>query len=234
MSKLLYITEEQLQEIVGNGSYLDPNDPTNEHRLGSVEVSPNGVTGDYIDGNIKFGEPVITDKIAKELSPKTRGFSRYTQTPKTPQSVCIEHKHGDGNFLSESNKDLTGKQKTFQISQGVIDVIKQNLNNYTGDEHAPGVKRGQNIIKNGRVSYDDAYRILNDISNGKDSNLLNTDGKLEREIRRKLDTAENISSNDKENKKEMGLNIIKPHSKDGTKGGAHSPKDNNVIGVTYF
>ena len=232
MSKLLYITEEQLQEIIGNGAYLNNQDTTNEYRLGSEQISSNGVTGDYIDGDIEFGEPVITDKISKQLSrPRTKGFSRFTRIH---ESVDSERKYGDGNFLSESNKDLTGKQKTFQISQGVIDVIKQNLNNYTGDEHAPGVKRGQNIIKNGRVSYDDAYRILNDISNEKDSNLLNTDGKLEREIRRKLDTAENISSNDKENKKEMGLNIIKPHSKDGTKGGAHSPKDNNVIGVTYF
>ena len=71
MSKLLYITEEQLQEIVGNGAYLNSQDSTNEYRLGGTEISPNGVTGDYIDGDVEFGEPVVTDKISKQLSVPT-------------------------------------------------------------------------------------------------------------------------------------------------------------------
>lgn len=215
MSKLLYITEEQLQEIIGNGAYLNNQDSTNEYRLGGKEISANGITGDYVDGDIEYGKPVVTDKIVKSLSkPRLRGYGRRV--------------------LPESNQDITGKQKTFQLSHEVIDNIKQNLNDYNGDEHAPGVKRGQNIVKNGRISYDDGYRILNDIASGKDGDVLKTDGKLEREIRRKLDTAEDISSNNRESKMKRGENVIKTHSKTGLKGGAHSPKNNNTIGVTYF
>lgn len=222
MSKLLYITEEQLQEIVGNGAYLNSQDSTNEYRLGGTEISSNGVTGDYIDGDVEFGEPVITDKISKQLSrPRTRGMS-YNTRRVAP------------NILPESNQDITGKQNTFQISNDVLDDIKQNLSNYTGDKHAPGVKRGENIIKKGRISYDDGYRILDDINKGKDGNVLNTNGKLEREIKRKLDTAENISSNNRESKMNRGENVIKSHAKNGTKGGAHSSKNNNTIGFTYF
>lgn len=225
MSKLLYITEEQLQEIIGNGSYLNSNDSTNEYRFGGAEISVNGVTGDYVDGNVEIGEPVITDKISTQLSkPRNRAYTRLGRMR------CENYDR----FISESNEDMTGKEKTFQLSQNIIDDIKQNLQKYNGDKHAPGVKRGLNIVKNGRISYDDGYRILDDIASGKDGDVLNTDGKLEREIRQKIDTAENISSNDKENKKQMGLNVIKSNSKTGMKGGAHTPKNNNTIGVTYF
>jgi hypothetical protein len=67
MSKLIYITESQLNEIIGNGSYLNQQDSTNEYRFGGAEISVGGTTGDYVDDNVKLGEPVITDKISKRL-----------------------------------------------------------------------------------------------------------------------------------------------------------------------
>lgn len=214
MSKLLYITEKQLNEIIGNGAYLNNQDTTNEYRLGGSEIAANGITGNYIDGDVEFGEPIITDKISKQITkPRIRGFQRK--------------------MLPESNQDLTGKQNTFQLSQDIIDDIKKNLKNYSGNNHAQGVKRAENIVKNGRVSYDDGYRILNDIANDKSGEVLNTNGKLENEIRQKLNTGENISSNNRQSKMKRGENVIKSAPKTGMKGGAHSPK-NNTIGVTYF
>ena len=214
MSKLIYITESQLQEIIGNGAYLNNQDSTNEYRLGGPEISVNGITGDYLEGDVDFGKPVTTDRIAKRMArSRVRGMGR--------------------NVLPESNQDLAGKNKTFQISHDVIDSIKQNLENYSGNEHAPGVKRGERIVRDGRISYDDGYRILDDIEKGRAGNILDPDGKLKNEIRRKLDNGEGMSRNNREMKMRRGENVLKSAPKTGAKGGAHTPKGNNVIGVTY-
>lgn len=212
MGKLIYITESQLNEIIGNGAYLNNQDTTNEYRLGGAEISTDGITGDYIDGNIETGKPVISDKISKRMSkPRVRGLARTV--------------------LPESNQDLTGKQKTMQISDTTISKIKDRLNNYSGNQNDPGIKRAKNIINKGRISNDDGYRILDDFENGNAGNVL--DPMLQKEIRRKLDTAENISKNNRDSKMSRGENVLKSAPKTGIKGGAHTPKGNNVIGVSY-
>ena len=214
MSKLIYMTEAQLNELIGNGAYLNNQDTTNEYRFGGAEISASGVTGNYEDGDVEYGKPVTADKFAKQLTkPRVRGMSRTV--------------------LPESNQDLTGKQNTFQISNDTIDSIKQSLNNYNGNKNAPGVKRGERIIKTGRISNDDGYRILDDFANGKAGAMLDPEGKLQNEIRRKLDTGENMSRNNREAKMARGENILKSAPKTGAKGGAHTPKGNNTIGVTY-
>lgn len=212
MNKIIYLTETQLKEIVGNGSYLNTNDDTNEYKLGGMEVSLNGYTGSYLDGDQKNGKPITTDKIAKQIArPRVRGLGRTV--------------------LPESNQDLTGKQHTMQISKSTIDDIKKNLNNYCGPKNEPGVKRAQKIVKDGRITNDNGYRILNDFANNKTGNVL--DDKLAKEIRRKLDTAENISKTNRANKIARGENVLKSSPKTGMKGGAHTPKGNNIINVTY-
>ena len=75
MSKLIYITESQLNEIIGNGAYFDKQDTTNEYRLGGPEISVGGVTGNYTDGDVEHAEPVITDKFAKQIT--------------KPSNVCV-------------------------------------------------------------------------------------------------------------------------------------------------
>ena len=127
--------------------------------------------------------------------------------------------------------DLTGKQNTMQISKNTIDNIKKRLNSYNGNENDPGIKRAKNIINKGRISNDDGYRILDDFDNSKAGEVL--DPMLQKEIRRKLDTAENISRNSREAKMSRGENVLKSAPKTGAKGGAHTPKGNNVIGITY-
>ena len=217
MSKLIYITESQLQEIIGNGAYLNNQDTTNEYRLGGSEISTNGITGNYTDGDVEYGDPVITDKIAKQITkPRVRGLGGYVER----RSV-----------IPESNQDFTGKQNTMQISDTVKKKIETNLKNYNGSGNAQGVKRAQNIVKNGRMSYDDAYRTLNDFQNNKAGDVL--DPMLQQELRRKLNTAENISSNNRDAKMARGENVLNSAPKTGAKGGAHTPKGNNVIGITY-
>lgn len=215
MSKLLYITEKQLNEIVGNGAYLNNQDTTNEYRLGGSEIAANGVTGDYVDGDVEFGEPVITDKVSKHLAiPRTKGYTRKV--------------------LPESNQDLTGKQKTFQLSNTEMDKLKQRVQTYTGSKNDAGIKRGKNLINKGRISYDDAYRVLDDMNKGNAGAVLDPDGTLRREIENKIKTGTDISKNYRQNKIDRGENVLKSTNKNGMKGGAHSPKKNNIIGVTYF
>ena len=217
MSRLIYITEAQLNEIVGNGTYLDDNDTTNEYRLGQQEVSADGITGSYIDGDLENGKPVMTDKIAKQITnPRVRGIGGYAFRR---------------NILPESNQDLTGKQNTMQISQTTIDKLKEKLQSYNGSQNDPGVKRAQRIINTGRVSNDDGYRILNDFETGKAGEAL--DDSLQKEIRKRLDTAEDISQNGRDAKKERGEKVLKQNYNSATIGKAHTPKGNNIIGVTY-
>lgn len=224
MSKLLYITEEQLQEIIGNGAYVDPKDDTNAHRLGGAEISVDGVTGNDTDGDVnifggkgKYGK-VITDKIGRSISkPRLRNsILRYTSR------------------ISESNQDITGKQHTFQLSKNVIGKLKQHLQSYNGNKNDAGVKRAENLINQGNISYDNAYRVLDDMNKGNAGSILDPDGTLRREIENKIKTGTDISRNSREIKKERGENILKSTNKTGMKGGAHTPKGNNTIGVTYL
>lgn len=216
MSKIIYITETQLNEIVGNSTYLNNQDSTNEYRLGGAEISVDGVIGDYVDGNIKTGKPVTTDKFAKQLKNQNRfgGYAPYIRRT-----------------ISESNQDFTGKENTFQISQTTINGIKERLRNYNGDKNAPGYKRANDIINKGRLSYDNGYRILDDYSKGNGNELLGDE--LEKEIRRRLNTAQNISQSGREAKMKKGENIINRNNKTYNIGTAHTPKNKNVIGISY-
>ena len=216
MGKLIYITEGQLQEIIGNGTYLNSNDNSNEYRLGGKEIGF-GTTGNYVDGDEDFAEPPISDKIEKELSrPRTIGLGGYPIV----------------RSIRESNQDLTGSHNTMQISDTIVNDLRERLKNYNGNGNEPGVKRAKKIVTDKRISNDDGYRILNDFENGKAGNILTPE--LQKEIRRRLDTAENVSKTGRDSKIERGVNVLKSAPKTGTKGGAHTPKGNNTIGITYF
>ena len=222
MSKLIYITESQLQEIVGNGSYLN-NDNTNAYRFGGAEITTGGTTGNYTDGDIEPADPVTTDGIANQLTNKhkVRGMGGE------PGNYLRR------NIIPESNKDLTGKQNTFRIPKKNLDDLKDRLNNYNGPKNIPGVKRGKYLINNdGHISYDNAYRVLDDMNNGSEGNILDPDGDLRRALKQKIEFAKNISKGNRNAKMERGENVIKSAPKTG-KGGAHTPKGKNVIGVEY-
>lgn len=212
MNKLIYISESQLNEIIGNGAYLNSQNSKNEYRLGGSEISVNGTIGDDIDGDLDYGIPITGDRIAKHITkPRVKGLNRTV--------------------LPESNQDLTGKHNTMQLSKNTIDDIKYRLNNYNGNQNDAGVKRAKTIIDKGRISNDDGYRILNDFKNNNAGEVLGS--KLEKEIRRKLDTAEDISKSQRDAKMARGENILKSAPKTGMKGGAHSPKGKNIIDITY-
>jgi polyhydroxyalkanoate synthesis regulator phasin len=217
MGKKIYITEAQLQEIIGNGAYLDDKDTTNEYKLGGKEVSVDGVVGDYVDGNVAFGKPVTTDKFAQ------------TQTNQRRRRGMINC----STQLSEANQDMKGKEKTFQLSHTEADKLRQRITNYGGSKNDAGYKRAQTLVNRGRISYDNAYRVLDDMKNGNAGAILDPDGTLQHELESKIKTKTDMSQSQRDAKMAAGQNVIKSAPKTGAKGGAHTPNGDNVIGITY-
>ena len=199
MSKLIYITEAQLQEIVGNGSYLNDTDTTNEYRFGGAEVTVNGTTGNYVDGDVEFGEPVTSDEFAAGLVPQRSHWTRgTTRTSLRESNQTIEkNKLGLSNKSKKTAQQLGLNGSDINCNYGF--VVQNRINNGEYD---------------GKVSDEDLEQFSDDIGG-------------------KLKTQMNISRSNREAKMARGEHVMKSAPKTGAKGGAHTPKGNNVIGVTY-
>lgn len=218
MSKKIYITEAQLHEIIGNGAYLDDNDTTNEYRMGGSEISADGVVGDYVDGDVDFGKPVTTDKFAQTMSNQRRRRGMIN---------CSK-------AINEANQDMKGKEKTFQLSQTESDKLKQRVMNYNGSKNDAGYKRARTLVDKGRISYDNAYRVLDDIKSGRAGAMLDPDGTLQHELENKIKTKTDISQDQRESKMNNGQRVRKFSPKTGNNnGGGYTPDGDNVIGITY-
>ena len=199
MSKLIYITEAQLQEIVGNGSYLNDTDTTNEYRFGGAEITVNGTTGNYVDGDVEFGEPVTSDEFAAGLVPQRSHWTRgTTRTSLREGNHEIEDKQiGLSNRSKQTAQQLGIDTSGIDCNYGFVVQNRINSGEY-----------------NGKVSEEDLTQLKSDIN-------------------KKLQTQMNISKSNREAKMARGENVMKSAPKTGAKGGAHTPKGNNVIGVTY-
>lgn len=199
MSKLIYITEAQLQEIVGNGSYLNDTDTTNEYRFGGAEITANGTTGDYVDGDVEFGDPVTSDEFAAGLVPQrshwTRGTTR-TSIHEANQEIK-DKKIGLSTRSQQTAQELGLDSSDMDCNYGFVVKDRIEGGNYAG-----------------KASEEDLTHLKNDIN-------------------KKLQTQMNISRSGREAKMARGENVLKSAPKTGAKGGAHTPKGNNVIGVTY-
>lgn len=218
MSKKIYITEAQLQEIIGNGAYLDDKDTTNEYKFGGQEVAVDGVVGDYVDGDVDFGKPVTADKIAQTMTNRRRRRGLIN---------CSKS-------INEANQDLKGKEKTFQLSQTETDKLKQQVNSFSGSKNDAGYKRAKALADKGRLSYDNAYRILDDMEKGTAGAMLDPEGTLKHELENKIKTGTDISQSSRNTKMASGQNIRKSPTNRGMSGeGTHTPDGNNVIGITY-
>jgi hypothetical protein len=199
MSKLIYITEAQLQEIVGNGAYLNKTDTKNEFKFGGAEVTTNGTTGNYIDGDVESGDPVTSDKLASQLVPQRSHWTRGAGQTR----------------VNEANQEIKG------LNVGLSDKSEQTaeklgINASDMDCNYGFVVQGRikNGEYNGKVNDEDLTQLNNDLGN-------------------KLQTKMNISRSGRQAKMARGENVLKSAPKTGAKGGAHTPKGNNVIGVSY-
>ena len=199
MSKLIYITEAQLQEIVGNGAYLNKQDTTNEFKFGGAEVNVNSTTGSYLDGDLESGDPVTSDELADTLSTQSNLRTQIGSRTLTRESNHnIEHNHiGLSDKSKQTAQQLGIDASDMDVNYGLVVTNRIEKGNY-----------------NGKVSKKDLVDLNNDVSN-------------------KCQTQMTISRNDRKAKMARGENVMKSAPKTGAKGGAHTPKGNNVIGVTY-
>ena len=199
MSRLIYITEAQLQEIVTNGAYLNKQDTTNEFKFGGAEVTTNGITGNYIDGDVEPGDSVTSDEIAASLLPQRSRFHRYMDQINVYESNHeIEHNHiGLSDESEQTAEELGIDASDMDVNYGLV---------------------VQNRYKTGKYDGKVSEKRLN--------NFINDVGK-------KCQTQMNISRSGRQAKMARGENVLKSAPKTGAKGGAHTPKGNNVIGVTY-
>ena len=97
---------------------------------------------------------------------------------------------------------------------------------YSGSKNDPGYKRAKRLAEKGRVSYDNAYRILDDMQNGRDGAMLDPDGTLKHELETKVGTRADISRSQRNSN-------IDTESKYKAQGVTYTPNGHNVIGIIY-
>lgn len=150
MSKLIYITESQLQEIISNGVYLNKTDNGNEFKYGGAEVTTNGTTGNYIDGDVESGDPVTSDKLASQLVPQRSHWTRGAGQTR----------------VNEANQEIKG------LNVGLSDKSEQTAKELGIDASDMDCNYGfvvqdriENGEYNGKVSDEDLARLNNDLGN---------------------------------------------------------------------
>lgn len=163
-------------------------------------------------------KPITTDKIQQSRAPK--GYFGARRRYSTLNCSINKKK------LNESNKDLDNK--VYRIPDALFTKLQQNGLNYKGD----GSQRLQNIINMRDIKTGEMYRLLNNMKNiDKNSQEYNALGgnEMYRWLEKELNTAKNLSHNNKVVKRAMGDTnaFIKKHIKNKNEG-AHSSKKNGT------
>lgn len=224
MGRKVYVTEEQLAKMFKSnisemldGSYLkDTSSDGNIKDLGyEIGVNP-----------LPDGEPVTTDDIAKEKSPRQGYMDRGVIPMRSP--VYEEKK-----TLDEVS-DAT-RQRTHKVSGQLANTLKanyQNASNQNGGHRVIGSKRIEKLL----TGYTDNYasNLVSDMESGKISpeeyQMLGGD-KLKQELDRKVKSDQVIDQSFKQSKHDAGdpNAFISSHEKNGI-GTAHSEKTPQYFG----
>jgi hypothetical protein len=214
--KKIYITEKQLNEIIGvDLSYLNRSEGNRPVTIGDEEI----FTTDNVDVDT---EDPTTDKIAKSKYPR----SYYGAKKRNITLNCSM----DKKKINESNQDLVDKY--YNIPNKLYKLLKNNLSQYSGD--ISGIKRLKNLIDMKSLSTNEMYRIKNKLSSlEKDSdeyNLIGGDEML-RWVDKELKHAKNVSYNRKKINKDLGRenSFISSHNKNSNNGKGHTKNG----GVTF-
>lgn len=218
--KKIILTRKQLSEIIGaDFSYLDDNNDSFSYYNNNSEI----VTADQMS-NDNDGDPIITDKFAKQLAP--RYFYGHRDV-RGSISCSTEHKES---HINESNKDL--EYKTFKIPDSLYSYLKNILKKCT-NKQSKGYKRLTNLINNRCISTNEMYQLKNNMENnsiGSDEYELIGGDKLKNWIDKELNKATSISLNSKNAKRQSGMQnaFIKSHDKEYGNNGAHSTISKNI------
>ncbi len=121
MARKVYVTQDQLNEIL-NGSYLQ--DPSSDGNVGD------GWTGEITTNPLVDGEPVTTDEFAKDLPHNGWFMGRYSYRRGTTPAA--------GALTMEEKKTLnevaaSAENKISKASGPLADTLKRALQNCTNE-----------------------------------------------------------------------------------------------------
>lgn len=214
MGKKVYITEDQLNEIL-SGSYLEDPEGTGKIKDGNYsEITTNP---------LPEGEPVTTDDFGHEecASP----FWRYYFNSRSPYPAA-------GAMTMEStaiNEVADGvKNKHYKVSGPLRDKMMRNYQSTNG--RTIGTKRLEKLLNNEGASENYLSNLLSDINAGKVSNeelqLLGGDDFV-RWMNQNIKNRQNLDASMKKTQHDMGVENVYQKA-GGTKDGggtAHTPKN---------
>lgn len=222
MSRKVYITEEQLNEIL-NGSYLD--DSASD---GNIKDAGNEITTNPLKG----GEPVTSDEYAKERGKRDVLMGRYRDSGGVIPAA--------GALTMENKKKLQEvadgvKNKNYKVSGPLRDTMLRNYKSTNG--RTIGTKRLEKLLSDQGASENYLSNLLSDIKSGKMSQdeiqLLGGKDFIDW-MDRNIKNRQSMDAGMKKTQHDMGMsNVYQKEGGTRNNGGtAHTPKDGGNI--TYF
>ena len=218
------MTEEQLNEILGNGSYLDDySSEGNTKDIGQNEITVNPV---------KDGEPQTTDKYAKERGPRDVFMGRYRDAGGVYPAA--------GALTMEGKKKLQEvadgvKNKRYKVSGPLRDKLMRNYQSTNG--RTIGTKRLEKLLSDEGASENYLSNLLSDMQSGKVSQeemqLLGGNDFM-RWMDQNIKNRQTADAGFKKTQHDMGIeNVYQKEGGTRNNGGtAHTKKNNGTI--TYF
>ena len=222
MSRKVYMTEEQLNEIL-DGSYLD--DYSSD---GNIKDAGNEITTNPIKG----GEPVTSDEYAKERGARDIFMGRYRDNGGVYPAA--------GALTMENKKKLQEvadgvKNKRYKVSGPLRDKMVRNYQSTNG--RTIGTKRLEKLLSNEGATENYLSNLLSDIKSGnvsqEEMQLLGGDDFI-RWMNQNIKNRQNMDAGIKKTEHDMGMQNVY-QKEGGTKNGggtAHTPKNNGTI--TYY
>lgn len=222
MGRKVYMTEDQLNEIL-SGAYLDDySSDGNIKDADYTEVTTNPVKG---------GEPVTSDEYAKERGARDIFMGRYRDLSGVyPAAGALTLEKKNINEVADGVKN-----KKYKVSGPLRDKMMRNYQSTGG--RTIGTKRLEKLLSDEGASENYLSNLLSDIKSGnvsqEEMQLLGGDDFV-RWMDRNIKNRQTADAGIKKSQHDMGMdNVYQKAGGTRNNGGtAHTPKNNGTI--TYF
>ncbi len=222
MGRKVYMTEDQLNEIL-SGAYLDDySSDGNIKDADYTEVTTNPVKG---------GEPVTSDEYAKERGARDIFMGRYRDLSGVyPAAGALTLEKKNINEVADGVKN-----KKYKVSGPLRDKMMRNYQSTGG--RTIGTKRLEKLLSDEGASENYLSNLLSDIKSGnvsqEEMQLLGGDDFV-RWMDRNIKNRQTADAGIKKSQHDMGMdNVYQKAGGSRNNGGtAHTPKNNGTI--TYF
>lgn len=221
MSRKVYMTEEQLNEIL-DGSYLDDYSSDGNIKDAGYEITTNPMKG---------GEPVTADEYAKKRGARDIFMGRYRDHGGVyPAAGALTLEKKNINEVTDAVKN-----KRYKVSGPLRDKMMRNYQSTNG--RTIGTKRLEKLLSNEGASENYLSNLLSDMKAGnisqEEMQLLGGDDFI-RWMNQNIKNRQTIDAGVKKSQHDMGMqNVYQKEGGTRNNGGtAHTPKNNGTI--TYF